>query len=68
MMEWQPIETAPTDDQCHVLLYGNGSNFTKCVFVGYWDSVLDEWKTFDGVGAVPTHWMPLPFAPSPEEE
>jgi Protein of unknown function (DUF551) len=66
-MEWQLIETAPKDDLEHVLLFGDGVSFTKCVFVGYWDEMIQEWILFDSVNfVVPTHWMHLPEAPNVE--
>lgn len=64
-MEWQPIETAPANDRKHILLFGDGSGFAECVFVGYWDDDAGKWFPFDGNGFVkPTHWMPLPEAPN----
>lgn len=63
--EWQPIETAPLENGKHVLLFGDGSGFAQCVFVGRWDSVLGRWLPFIGTGSVrPTYWMPLPKSPN----
>ena len=67
-MEWQPIETAPSEG--YVLLGGyvvpsaaaqaNGSKTIWHYGIGtaLWD---DEWSGF--LGGKPTHWMPLPVPP-----
>lgn len=61
--QWQPIETArKSNNRKHVILFGDGSSFSKCVFIGFCDG--QKWFPFDGNDDVyPTHWMPLPPAP-----
>jgi len=55
MEEWQPIETAPNNDN-EVLIYASNS-----IFVAF---KIDEiWYTETGCPD-PTHWMPLPKPPS----
>lgn len=78
MSEWQPIETAPKDDDL-ILLYLEGSG----VRPGYWDddqrwddklkryvegngrwlAVESQCLTGGGWQTAPTHWMPLPDPP-----
>jgi hypothetical protein len=63
-MKWQPIETAPTDNELKFVLvaYANGS-----VSVATWDADEKEWddKVYrrDYAGPAITHWMPLPEPP-----
>jgi len=69
MSEWQPIETAPKDDDVLVLIrYSNGysidiANWQEYYPKGfYWASA----RCVDGLhirGNV-THWMPLPEPPT----
>ena len=69
---WQPIETAPRDG-AFVLVWN-----------GYWISAAKYWEPYDGtyrrgwvsettellelIEPQPTHWMPLPAAPSGTKE
>lgn len=63
--EWQPIETAPKDEM--ILLAGVMDHASDWrIKVGYCDS-LGEWKIF-GASWEPTHWMPIPAAPTKEKE
>src|SRR5690606_36923841 len=63
---WQPIETAPRDGT-DVLLWDGEE-----IFVGYWsDSIwvspgawVKEEHRSDTVTYLPTHWQPLPAAPT----
>jgi hypothetical protein len=60
MIEWQPIETAPTDET--VLIY-----WDQGVQAGYLNPE-DGWYAVAGHGSKwlyqpPTHWMPLPNPP-----
>lgn len=71
VQQWQPIETAPKDDNKHVLLFGDGPAIRECCYVGYLsparvnDSGIDEWKEMaSGYVMRPTHWMPLPEPPT----
>ena len=76
---WQGIEGAPRDDV--VLLYGklrphpdNEYLYADldmiCRCAGYWDQIDEAWcpvgSTWQGPWLEPTHWMPLPPAPTPE--
>lgn len=71
-MEWQKIETAPTELKHPSYLegpviigfaeWGNGSKHVGPAIYQYgsWEFVcLDDFDMFPG----PTHWMPLPKAP-----
>jgi len=71
---WQPIETAPKDGT-EVLLFGradwlgNGSDEdAPQIIIGVFDDYLEEWssKTNNPYSddIYPTHWMPLPSAPT----
>jgi hypothetical protein len=65
MSEWQPIETAPKD-ATFVILYGI-ENGTDTQLIGFWDSDHRIWfadKFRRTYMPNPTHWMPLPHAPS----
>ena len=74
-MEWQPIETAPTDGTC-VLVYPPLWNNRVCSIARYdADSYCKKpkpfWRRDDDMGqktrsqaVPPTHWMPLPDPPS----
>jgi hypothetical protein len=70
---WQPIETAPKDG-VHVLLgrfpeVGNGVTHIGHCAVDWWRQHKDAagylgWGKFNATYWPPTHWMPLPAAPS----
>jgi hypothetical protein len=70
-MEWQPIETAPKDGT-DILMYGEdvgiaaGCYYTReeagC-FAGWFGTCADG-----RVNVNPTHWMPLPPAPSSTQQ
>lgn len=59
---WQPIETAPKD-RTEILAW-----IPQCgALVLYWENLSDDGRWSDGVSRFhrePTHWMPLPSAPS----
>ena len=61
MMEWQPIETAPTDEP--IFTWDGEDILYAELFEGVWNGT-------DGVSSYvdfgPTHWMPLPAAPVQE--
>lgn len=69
--DWLPIETAPKDEGRHILLHGNGSNFTDCSFVGYWTTYKEKepgWQMMSSkIHVEPTLWMPLPTVVSRPE-
>lgn len=58
--QWQPIETAPRD--VNVLVYSTGT-----FYVAHFNTFFNRWRNIDGPSfplATPTHWMPLPPAPT----
>jgi hypothetical protein len=63
MSEWQPIETAPKDDECILATSSELGHMGIVVFDGR------EWECVDfqgrrmGIGFYPTHWMFLPDTP-----
>lgn len=77
---WMPIETAPKDNTV-IRLYAQGGGFYDADFNpsgsvegfwcdgewcgAFWDPQQDTWFRRDGI--VPTHWMPLPPAPTEGE-
>lgn len=64
---WQPIETAPKDGTEIIAIDDRGE-----YFVAFWHEASEGWYfgLFDEVdGKIkPTHWMPLPAAPTTEGE
>jgi hypothetical protein len=68
-MEWQPIETAPKDEE----IVGAEWQFPTASAVPelhvirttYWQ---DAWRYPSGIDWTPTHWMPLPPTPSPVQQ
>lgn len=74
---WQPIETAPKDS-----VYRDGNNHYSQYILAWWpgsiapvrvrwwyrdDSDACNFLADGGWAAYPTHWMPLPAAPKPQE-
>lgn len=64
-MNWQPIESAPTDGTCVLVAEGAAVGEARCYSEGegwYWagNAPTDSW----GGRVYPTHWMPLPEPPS----
>lgn len=59
-MSWQPIASVP--DDMRVLLYS--------AKVGVWigRASLPMWHESIARRVAPTHWMPLPLAPTGEDE
>jgi len=74
-MEWQPIETAPKDSTC-VLVITAGKD-TRATIAYYQDDKYAQkprpyWQRVSFLNSVlqcrscpPTHWMPLPPPPAP---
>lgn len=71
-MFWRPIETAPKDGTW-VLGFGDGPGFAACNFVAYYGITTDDpqphWRSTFHAQTIwsrcgPTHWMPLPSAPT----
>jgi hypothetical protein len=66
-MEWQPIETAPKDDDACILV-------TYCLHDDVWayeivsyayeDARGHWWQNIEVEAIQPTHWMPLPEPPA----
>lgn len=61
MNTWQPIETAPKDDE-FVLLWC--ADVSETAIVGYWGHRRWEFAHCDSYPFEPTHWMPVPDPPS----
>ena len=61
MSDWQPISTAPTDDEDREILVWDGSG-CDVVRIWWWDGGKPVWFNGDVV-VKPTHWMPLPSPP-----
>lgn len=60
-MEWQDISTAPKDGTPDILVAS-----PEGVEIAWWCERVDTWLTRDGsfTWAEPSHWMPLPDAPT----
>lgn len=58
---WQPISSAPKDGT-YILLYADDYCQVGWSHGDYWGPVDDQ-----GTSMIPTHWMPLPLAPSEDE-
>lgn len=64
---WQPIETAPKDGTWVILARSNdavGPNYWTDYWIG---SDIQDWAK-STLSNPPTHWMPLPAAPTPQGE
>lgn len=57
--EWQPIETAPKDEETEILIWTGIS-----MYVATWSGVDDKWFASGLPFMMPTHWRPLPKPPS----
>lgn len=75
-MTWQPIETAPKDgtkvDLWGVNMLSWDKHGERIVNVG-WGAVVcwfgverEDWRHGRGEDFKPTHWMPIPPAPTPD--
>jgi len=60
---WLPIETAPKDGTW-LLLWDSG---LVIIEIGRWAKLLNYWMGDDGERSIPSHWMPLPEPPKPED-
>lgn len=69
MSGWQDIASAPRDGRREFLLHD--ANYRKRgeeTFVGRWDAYWKSWLSVPGAWQrKPTHWMPLPDAPTTQE-
>ena len=63
MSEWQPIETAPREQDVLVLLYWPSERANPVT--GFWDGL--SWVSDDDMMrhpvTGPTHWLPIPEPP-----
>ena len=62
--DWQPIETAPKNGTCVLVVSQHGSWFAG-FFVAYWAG--DHWAYSVNRRCNPTHWRPLPTPPASQE-
>jgi hypothetical protein len=73
-MEWQPIETAPKDGVL-LLWFPDMAIWIAGPWRGIWSNLCEEWVIHTPYSAgekaivasalpQPTHWMPLPAAPT----
>jgi hypothetical protein len=62
MSEWQPIETAPGDEETAVLLWIGGQYAVGLTWRRRDGTVMGKASMFGNEKA--THWMPLPPPPS----
>lgn len=67
---WQPIETAPKDGTWVLTIGKNGAGFWTIPqtvrWTGLWESPVHDARV--EAYHQPTHWMPLPPAPTTDEE
>jgi hypothetical protein len=64
---WQPIETAPKDGTRLLLCHATSAMHANAlpVLTGHWSLLSDCWfSTITDDRVNPTHWMPLPAAPT----
>ena len=73
--EWQPIETAPAYPFVKERWYVDGPRYLlstgSSVFIGqygYTERGKGRWQDHYGRICQPTHWMPLPAAPTAQQE
>lgn len=72
MNDWQPIETAPTDDV--LLLFARHRNASASVIVvGFWNPVMKKWNDCvfspnEPSEIIPSHWMYRPTFPNVEDK
>lgn len=59
---WRPIETAPKEENLDFLAFSDG--ILDVTWVGWYDNSKPVYVHNDWVSWEPTHWMPLPAAPS----
>jgi len=66
--EWQPIETAPKDGRSIIIAINIATDeFGPRIACGSWQRLAETWFGTCGSSLViynPTHWMPLPAAPT----
>lgn len=68
---WQPIETAPKEQQPILLALDSGrfGDIRRAPAVAFWSPKDQAWRYWYGedfdIPAKPTHWRPLPAPPTP---
>jgi hypothetical protein len=67
-MNWQPIETSPTDETVVLVWDGDSVSIARYYSLsGCWMAMANGTFAYDGTESitmvVPTHWMPLPEPP-----
>ncbi len=65
MSEWQPIETAPKDEE---IIMVNERGWLRIGYLPRRETmtwVCDDWDDITGKQIYPTHWMPAPELPAP---
>lgn len=78
MAEWQPISTAPEDGTAILIACDQDRQGMAQVTLAWreegewveaktWDASEEDWILM-GCAFDPTHWMPLPDPPRPENE
>jgi hypothetical protein len=71
-MTWQPIDTAPptSGHGLHVLLYVPRYALGSLIVEGWVNPAHpgSPWVAQNGGQIEPTHWMPLPARPDPQQE
>lgn len=65
--EWQPIDTAPPAPT-HLLLFVPQRGLRSLIVEGWYSASVRAWVAENGGQLEPSHWMPLPAAPTFEQQ
>lgn len=60
-IEWVPVAERLPDDEVAVLLSTHDA--AEPVWIGYYDSAVQEWIDTEGAVVIVTHWSPMPAGP-----